>query len=134
MELYSPEEETISGYTGNTCYEGQCMFVLVFSREEYKISPSLSITDRCIHDCQLWLMILTFLVLDVRAGSTFQQLQGALLLASICCRVQRSVAQQICAADVWGLLPAELQRTHKTKTDGSSGAKCPAALYYSAEN
>lgn len=57
-----------------------------------------------------WLLgVLTVLVLDVGAGSTSEQLQGALLLAPIGRRVQRRVSQQVGAVDVWRLFPAELQ-------------------------
>lgn len=59
-------------------------------------------------------MSLTFFVSDVRAGSILEQLQGTLPLASIGGTVQWSVTQQICAVDVQGLLPAELQKTHRT--------------------
>lgn len=44
-----------------------------------------------IHGCQLWLMNHTILVLEVGVGSTLEQLQGTLPLASIGCTVQRSV-------------------------------------------
>lgn len=57
-------------------------------------------------------MGLTVLVFDVGAGSTSEQLQGALLLAAVGCGVQWSVTQQIRAVDVWRLFPAELTHRH----------------------
>lgn len=54
-------------------------------------------------------MGLTILVLDVGVGTISEQLLGTLLLAAVGCRVQRRVAQQICAVDVRRLFPAELQ-------------------------
>lgn len=58
-------------------------------------------------------MGLTILVFDAGAGSASEQLLGTLLLATVGCRVQWSVTQQICAVDVWRLYPAELQQTHR---------------------
>lgn len=71
--------------------------------------------------CQPWLGPATVLVLDIGAGSASEQLQRALLLAAIGGRVQRGVPQQICAVDVWRLLPAELQQTHGTRRDERPG-------------
>lgn len=58
----------------------------------------------------LWLLHFTVFVLRTGVGAAPQQLQGAQPLASIGGTVQRSVAQQICAVDIWRLLPAELQQ------------------------
>lgn len=79
--------------------------------------------------CQLWLLHRTILVLDVGTGSTLEQLQGTLPLASIGCTVQRSVTQQICAGGVWRLFLAELHTGQKQMCCLS-----PWVLYYSDKN
>lgn len=74
---------------------------------------------------------LTFLVLDVGVGSTSEQLQRTLLLATIGCWVQRGVTQQIYAVNVWRLFPAELQQTQRSSTGKLSVG--PVGLYHSAK-
>lgn len=114
---------------GEVCFvKGLGGIILCFSDWDFSLQiNNFSLWVRVVHDRQLWLF--TILVSDVGAGSAPEQLQGTLLLASISCRVQRSVSQQICAVDVWRLFPAELQQMQRKQTDGLCGPKCSSLIF-----
>lgn len=120
-------------YRLNEMIAAQRLFLFEWKKERKQTLLKLSFTEGIYIWDYSWLLGFTILVFDVGAGSTPEQLQGTLLLASIGCTVQWSVTQQIRAVDVWRLRPAELQWTCRIKTDGLC-RQCPAGLSYSAKN